>query len=366
MKDRLNPISIICLALLIVSFFLGGCATVPPVATTLPTYTIGGIKYIPLIPLCEQKDLIWSYDTITQVISMEKGSQKIVFRVGDNVVIVNGNERRLNYPVDIYRGAVVLPYRFKEEIIDAFFTEEITVPKITAVPCSKIKKIVIDPGHGGHDPGAIGKSGLREKDVVLDISRRLARCLEAAGREVILTRSTDVFVSLSRRADIANRKDVDLFVSIHANANPSHSLSGFEVYGLPLSLDDEERALQFAKNNHSRSQDTLFYKNSPELKAIVWDMVYTSNRQESMELTKHICRSVSADSGARNNGVKTGAFYVLKWTQMPAVLIEVGYISNAEEEKLLKSNTYRQQIAEQIANGILSYCQTLTLTRADQ
>ncbi|MCM8763082.1 MAG: N-acetylmuramoyl-L-alanine amidase [Candidatus Omnitrophica bacterium] len=350
-----------CLIILIFVFWvlnLSGCATLPPTQKALPTYSLNGTKYFPLISFCEQEGLTWDYDIFTKVITLEKNSQKIILRPKETIVLVNGSEKNLHFPVEIRQGIVLLPLSFKTQIFDPLF-KPVSVGRLPAgPPLCKIRKIVIDAGHGGKDPGAIGRTGLREKDVVLDIARKVARRLEKAGKEVILTRSTDVFVSLERRVEIANRNNADIFVSIHANANRARSLSGFEVYCLSNSVDDFSRALAFAENNNSLNlEDTSFYNSSSDLKAIVWDMVNTSNRQEAQELARYLCRRISSELGVKTNGTKGGPFYVLKWTQMPAVLIEVGYLSNPAEEKMLNSGLYRQQIAEHIAAGILDYCQ---------
>ncbi|MCM8779793.1 MAG: N-acetylmuramoyl-L-alanine amidase [Candidatus Omnitrophica bacterium] len=346
---------------------LAGCATAPTTVKGLPLYSLGGTKYFPLISLCEQEGVNWNYDIFTKVITLEKESQHIILRPGERIVLVNGSEKDLRYPVEISRGTILLPTTFKEQVFDPLFKGYMSVPAIPRPQARGLKKIVIDAGHGGKDPGAIGKSGLKEKDVVLDIAKRLQRHLEKGGKEVILIRSTDIFVPLARRVDIANRSNADIFVSIHANANPSRSLSGFEVYCLSNSVDDASRALAFIENNKGINLENADFGNSsPDLQAIVWDMVNTSNRQESYELARHLCRRVSSELGIKTNGTKGGPFYVLKWTEMPAVLIEVGYLSNPSEEKMLKSSLYRQQLAEHIAAGILNYCEDFSVVKGEK
>jgi len=354
---------IVYLSAILICLCLSGCASVPSPGVSLPTYNIGGIQYVPLLSVCSEGAINWDYDLFTKVITLEKDLQKVVFRPEDKLILINGREKIIDYPAIFYKGMLVLPLRFKEEIIDTIFKKEPIV--LEKARCLKIKRIVIDPGHGGHDPGAIGKKGLREKEVVLDIARRLARYLETAGVETILTRSTDIFIPLSRRIEIANRKEAQLFVSIHANANPSSRMAGFEVYCLSSAVDDASRALEFSKSNYPKLLDTELYHNSLSLKAIVWDMIYASNYQESLELAQHVCRHVNME-GLNINGIKAGAFYVLKWTKMPAILVEVGYLSNPKEEQLLKNSVFRQEIARQIADGILEYCEQLELAEAGE
>jgi N-acetylmuramoyl-L-alanine amidase len=223
---------------------------------------------------------------------------------------------------------------------------------------------VIDAGHGGEDPGAIGRSGLREKDVTLDIAKRLSKLLKAEGIEVITTRSTDRFVPLSSRVEVANRSKADLFLSIHANANRVKSLNGFEVYYVSSSTDDSKRALIAAQDAPLDLDSSCFADSSLNLKAILWDMIYTNSRAESIELARSICKTIDRNSDTRILGIKGARFYVLKGVRIPAVLIEVGFLSNAGEERMLKNSYSRQKIAENIVEGINDYAQELVLTEA--
>ncbi len=212
-------------AFLLLVIGLSGCATVPR-REALPAYNINGITYVPLLTLCESRNIGWEYDTFTRKINLAKEDHKINLMVGEDLILVDGSARHLKYPVDIYQGAVVVPAKFSEEVLDVLFKK--TYPqRPTAI--RRIKKVVIDAGHGGSDPGAIGKNGLREKLVNLDIARRLSSLLKAEGIEVVLTRSADVSVSLERRIAIANNAKADFFLSIHSNANRVHSLKGFEA-----------------------------------------------------------------------------------------------------------------------------------------
>lgn len=246
-----------------------------------------------------------------------------------------------------------------------FFAGCVTVPSVetprrkitTRIKISPValKKIVIDPGHGGSDPGAIGRTGLREKSVNLDIAKRLAEILEDSGVKVVMTRKSDIFIPLSQRVDIANQPGVDLFISIHSNANHTKSLNGFEIYYISANNNDNRRALYAAEHFSLNLDKKYFGGNSLDLKATLWDMIYTANRQESVNLARTICRSVDQDLETRVIGVKGANFYVLKGARIPAVLVEIGFLSNAQEERLLKSVAYRQQITESIAQGVADY-----------
>lgn len=337
---------------------LSGCATIPQ-REILTTYDINGVSYLSLVTLCERRQINWDYDTITKAVTLEKGRHRINLRVGDALVLVDGRAEYLHHPVDIYQGVIVVPVRFKERILDVIFKEQYAAARAPS-PVLSIKKIVIDPGHGGHDPGAIGKSGLREKDVNLDIAKRLAKLLREDGIGVVLTRSTDTFVPLGRRADIANSADADFFISIHSNANRVRSLTGLEIYYISSRINDSRRALLTAGNTKLDFDSTCFYHPSLDLKATLWDMIYTYNRSESMQMANSICKAIDHDLDTRVIGVKGANFQVLKGTRMPAILIEAGFLSNRNEEKLLKNSYYRQQIAEAIEQGIKNYAKENT------
>lgn len=345
--------------------FLSGCATIPT-REALPVYNIKGVTYLPLISLCELKGIDWEYDPFARTVSLNKDLHKVNLMVGETLVLVDGKPLHLKHPVDIYQGMVVVPYKFKVKIIDSLFKEIPSISKVTLPPLP-IKKVVIDAGHGGTDPGTIGKTGLREKIVTLDLAKRLGNLLRAEGFDVVMTRSTDTFIPLERRVEIANSSGADLFLSIHANANRVRGLNGFEVYYISPSIDvDLRRALDAAGSNARLNLDeTYFAGSSLDLKAILWDMIYTHNRAESVRLARFICRIMDSSLNAKVLGIKGAIFYVLKGTQMPAVLIEVGFLSNHDEERKLRNGYYRQQIAEAIKQGIQDYARELVLAEAN-
>jgi len=302
----------------------------------------------------------WQYDAFTKSIVLTKDTHKINLMVGDTLILLDGRPLHLDHPVDIYQGAVVVPYKFKEQVLDALFKETYPVHK-AYLPLTKIKKIAIDAGHGGGDPGAIGRSGLREKDVNLDIAKRISKLLRSEGVEVVMTRNIDTFIPLSKRAEIANNSRADLFIAIHSNANRVRSLNGLEVYYVSLGIDDSKRAYASARNAALDFSSDCFASNSPDLKATLWDMIYTYSRAESIELSRSICKAMDNNLGVRVIGVKGARFEVLREVRMPAVLVEVGFLSNNSEERMLKNSYYRQKVAESIVEGIHDYAQNITL-----
>lgn len=337
-----------------------GCVTVPP-QTAFPTYEINGVTYYALANLCSTRDVYWNYDTYAKTVTLQRGAHKLSLMIGDKLVLVDGRAQMMMYPALFYQDKVVVPDKFKEQIFDATFPD-LGGRRGHVYTTSRIKKIVIDAGHGGNDPGAIGKSGLREKDVTLDIAKRLANLLREDGFEVVLTRSSDRFVSLPERVSRTNRSNADLFISIHVNANRVRSLSGFEVYYVSPTVSDTKRALETAEIARPVLDRSCFASDSADLNVTLWDMIYNSNRAESIQLSRSICRTVRNNLDTRVIGVKDARYYVLKGARTPAVLIEVGFVSNREEERMLKNGYYRQVIAENIRNGIKDYAQTIMLS----
>jgi len=226
----------------------------------------------------------------------------------------------------------------------------------------KVKTIAIDAGHGGHDPGAIGKSGLMEKTITLDIAKRLAVLVkERLGCEVIMTRDRDVFIPLDQRPFIAKSKGADLFVSIHVNANRRRNAHGIETYIQGLKASDRE-AMATAARENAMSTKRLSELDS-EIDKILKDLKQDNKLEESLQLA-HTVQASLVDSvkpvqkHVVNLGVKRAFFYVLINTQMPSILAEVGFISNPDEEKQLSKGSYRQSIAEALFQGVKKYVDT--------
>ena len=215
-----------------------------------------------------------------------------------------------------------------------------------------VRKIVIDPGHGGKDPGAMA-FGLKEKDIVLTISKKVAKVLDEKYRyEVVLTRTKDVFIPLEERTAIANTQKGDLFISIHTNAHSDQSKRGVETYFLNLATDANAMrvaALENATSTHSIS----------EMQDILSTMMQNSKLDESTRLARFVQSNLVSSFGRghklRNLGVKQAPFYVLIGAEMPAILIEIAFITNPEEAKLLQNEHYLDQIAANIAAGIAAY-----------
>ena len=248
-------------------------------------------------------------------------------------------------------------------------TEEISHQPVTAknMKAFCIGTIVIDPGHGGKDTGAIGKDGLLEKDVVLDIGLKLRDIIRRElGCKVVMTRDKDVFIDLSARPGVAIKNDADLFISIHANASLDRSAHGIETYLLNTTKDRNIMKLAAMENAMTIDQVKDFGLLSVVNK-IQKDLVLDYKREESLRLAHDIQADLIQDLHRRSRfvsdkGVKQGPFLVLYGAEMPSILTEVGFISNPEEEEMLASPAYRQHIAEAIFDGIKDYIAGMKVT----
>jgi N-acetylmuramoyl-L-alanine amidase len=226
------------------------------------------------------------------------------------------------------------------------------------------KVIVLDPGHGGHDPGAVGKNGLQEKDVVLDVALKTRDILSREPNiEVVLTRDRDVFIRLEERSLIALQKEADLFVSVHANASPNRSARGIETY-LQNWTSEEEAIRVAARENYvslKKMKEKMAQYKSDDLKKILSDLNRDYKRDESVALANYVQNALYSSVAkihARtvNLGVKQAMFFVLMGASMPpSILAEISFVSNPEEERLLADDVYRGVIARSLASGIKTY-----------
>ena len=227
---------------------------------------------------------------------------------------------------------------------------------------SAVKTIVLDPGHGGHDPGAVGTNGLYEKDVVLDIALKVRTILSENKKfKILLTRDKDVFIPLVERTAFANSKNADLFISIHVNASPKKTARGVETYLLNWTNDEESIRVAARENAISlKKMKEQMKKYKSDVDIMLSDLRRDLKRDESIKLANYVQGSIVSTLGEnyndiKNLGVKNALFYVLFGARMPSVLAEVSFISNPAEENLLSKESYRDYIAQAIADGIDTY-----------
>jgi N-acetylmuramoyl-L-alanine amidase len=215
--------------------------------------------------------------------------------------------------------------------------------------------VVIDAGHGGSDLGATGRHGLVEKQLVLDVALRLAKRLRASGLAVTLTRADDTFVPLEVRTSVANDARGDLFISIHANSAHSPKPSGFETYFVSLESSDEDARQVAARENEVFGEAGRVGAVADPLMALLGDMIVTEHVSESSAFAKLVQSQLAEIEGEGSRGVKQAPFVVLMGVQMPASLIEIGFLSNPEEERALEAPNHRDAIVDAMARAVTSY-----------
>jgi N-acetylmuramoyl-L-alanine amidase len=210
-----------------------------------------------------------------------------------------------------------------------------------------VRKIIIDPGHGGFDSGALGHHGGKEKDACLDIGVRLRELLRSRlpGVKVLMTRDHDVFVELKERTRFANRQDADLFVSIHANSSPNSSSHGTQVFFYDSQSSNKDAEVLARSENEDANY----------LDIMLTDLSKTAVRDQSIDLAMKVEAELVKRLGLKGRHLQYAPFYVLAKTKMPAILVETAFISNAQEERLLGTSAWRDQMAKAIGTGVMAY-----------
>jgi N-acetylmuramoyl-L-alanine amidase len=232
-----------------------------------------------------------------------------------------------------------------------------TPPPSATPPERKQWTIVLDAGHGGDDPGSIGPRQTQEKAVTLMVARQLRERLQREnGVRVLMTRDEDEFVTLADRTRIANREQADLFVSIHANSARNHSAEGFETYFLSAAKTEDEKRVARMENSAIRYENPQIDPESlGDLNFILWDLAQNEYLRESSTLAETIQEALSRQLPLKSRGVKQAGFFVLNGAFMPAVLFEMAFISNPEEEALLNDSAFRTRLVDGLADSLLNY-----------
>ena len=282
-------------------------------------------------------------DTVRVVLDLTGRDEVSILRLDDPprlIIDVGAREARREPPPAIVHAPVPAPPEAEPE----------------AGPRRPVRRIVVDAGHGGHDTGAIGPSGVREKDVTLAIARRLAARLRGRGFEVVLTRDRDAFVPLEERTAIANGRRGDLFVSLHANAHPRRDRHGMETYVLDVAGDRYARRLA-ARENGALDDDA---DEGQEVRRILADLdaqaSASPSRRLALEVQREVCAGVRGRVGeVRDLGVKSALFHVLLGARMPAVLVETAFISNRVEEQRLRSSRFQDEVADSVARAVVRF-----------
>lgn len=325
-----------------------------PAATVFtPSIRHNDTLYIPVSPLLRAYGLKFTGKT-GETFVFESDLIRLELTPGDPSIRLNGETVTMSAPADWAEGKFVVPIYLAIQILRNRLPE--TVP--VAIPPGGRIKIVLDPGHGGRDPGAVGPGGLKEKDVVLRISGKVKDLLEMRGYSVYLTREGDSFVSLKERARMADLYRADLFVSIHANAAYNLQAQGTETFYYSESSGPWARKIARLENAVLRLEmDMKNGEDKPENKAGA-RIKFLGQVDESRKLALMVQKEMGDLGGTPDRGIKPAEFYVLKYTSMPAVLVETGFLSNHRESRQLADDRYLSSIAEAIARGIGSYLES--------
>jgi N-acetylmuramoyl-L-alanine amidase len=386
---------LICKKLKILSFifilfaFLGVLSASTSGKGDIDVITLDKREYVSLYDFIKLFSVDNSFDVVTGRGKLYNKSDVSVYQIGFSVILVNGALEKSEYPVIRRRGEILFPtglfeslfihfyphvkikrenkrYTFYEEGIETGidrFTARDRKPFVNRKDSDRIGFIIIDPGHGGKDPGAIGKGRLREKFITLNVARFLSSFVKKKLKnvKVVLTRGSDRFVELGKRTEIANKmlkNNVNgIFVSIHANASISRRISGFETYFLSQNPTNEDaRTTAALENNVVILENSSRRKSYNDVDLIEALMITTQIQKESSLLAQHIQKGMDKRiSEFKSRGVKKADFFVLRGALMPAVLVEMGYMSNRRELGYLKRTGYQRKIAEGIGTGIIEF-----------
>jgi N-acetylmuramoyl-L-alanine amidase len=335
--------------------------SLPP--ETVLTRDFSGVDYFNVFELNKTFKAKVETELEDQRLRVRIYDEEFVFLLESPWVSAAGRTWNMVYPVRISDGRYNLPVSFLSTVLPAVLPNKARLADgvLTVEPPvdNSIRRIVIDPGHGGKDPGALGKTkGSREKDIVLEVGRKLAARLRAElGVEVILTRDKDVFIPLQNRTKFANEHDADLFISLHVNSARAVRSKGIEVFFLSASRTTEEHTVEALENsvvmNFEGGEDAV--RKYDDLDFILMDMAIQEHLEESNDLAVGLEERLTKRTGAEVRGVKQAGFYVLRGATMPAVLCELGFISNREEEKKLLDDAYQAKLVDALCDGVKDF-----------
>jgi N-acetylmuramoyl-L-alanine amidase len=361
-------------------------------AKGIPVVKISGRNYVSLYHFIDAFNIENSFDVTFQKGRLYYKSHYVVYKTGYSILIVDNRILSLDDPVLRWKGGIYIPADGALMIVDSFFagTEaEIRGSRIVLNRKSssdnindksssgnnqtgkehvrsreKIGFIIIDPGHGGKDPGAIGKGGLQEKGLTLQLARRVEKMLKSRLKDIKIksSRNKDVFIELAERTEIANRElkkgNNGLFISIHVNASISSKISGFETYYLSQNPTNEEARKTAALENNvvileRNSDNKKKYDDVDQIEAL---MMTTQIQRESALLAESIQKNMDKNiRGFRSRGVQRADFFVLRGALMPAVLVEVGFITNSREASFLQRADHQNKVSKGICDGIADF-----------
>ncbi|RLC53529.1 MAG: N-acetylmuramoyl-L-alanine amidase [Candidatus Cloacimonadota bacterium] len=327
------------------------------------TELIDNIEYFNIFELNKVFKAIVNEDILDQRLKVNIYGQQLIILMDSSYLLFRGEQYNFTRSVVQENGKYYLPTKFLSTILPKLLPEKISFDKgklIAEKPIdNSIKTIVIDPGHGGKDPGAIGYTKKNfEKNVALTVAKKLQKkIIDNLDVTVLLARDKDEFVSLQQRTQFANQNNADLFISIHCNAHRNSKVNGIEVFYLSTAKTDEARAVEALENqvvyDYEGGEEAV--KKYDDLAFILADMAQSEHLEESYHLGTKLQAEMISKTKSHSRGVKQANFYVLRGAYMPAVLVEMGFISNKEEEKKLTNSSYQNKIVDAIFEGVKDF-----------
>ncbi|NLF39621.1 hypothetical protein GX586_09265 [bacterium] len=325
----------------------------------LESRTFGSVEFVPLHDLAEAFGLTlrWFYEA--RRVELRNTVITLDFLANSRFVLVDKQDvKALKSPLLFVRGEAFVPASFIEGTLKPYYPRFQKQGRRTG----GTRIVVLDPGHGGKDTGAIGYGGVREKDVVLDIARRVRSALVMRGVKVRMTRDDDVYRDLDERSEMANNVGAALLVSIHANAvsKDKRAISGCETFYLSKAQTVSDATTEAVENSAARNSLVSGWRFLPiRFKRLFLSRHFTRVREQSISLSRSVQNRVGAVAVGPNRGIKPANLAVLRNTYCPACLLEVGFVSNPTDGTYLSRASYRQKVADSIALGIFDYLDTL-------
>lgn len=353
--------------LLVIISFAGADITVEYKSSLTPevikTIDIAGIEYFNVYELNKTFKANISDDLLDQRLNVNIYGEQLIFLMDSSFLQYGLDYFNMTHEIIQQDGKYFLPVIFLTDLLPQIFSNMMSWENnklIAKAPTdNSIRMIVLDPGHGGKDPGAVGYSKKHfEKKVVLDIALKLKKKLEQQlDVIVLLSRDKDEFVSLQQRTKFANENNADLFISLHCNAHRNSKINGIEVYYLSTAKTDEARAVEAMENKvvYEYEGGKEAVKKYDDLAFILADMAQSEHLEESYNLGANLQISLVNATDGYDRGVKQANFYVLRGAFMPAVLIEFGFLSNKEEEKKMINSLYQEKLIDSVFTGIKDF-----------
>ncbi len=341
------------------------------VTDSIPCFRRGETYYSSVEQLVEA--MVGSTDSDRSTLTLSFPGKSVTLTVGSPFAsLADGSVWQLLMPVEAIQGNYISETLSIVKLLNSISRSELsfdsekrsfTLKPFSPPPQSKddrsrwaLDLVIIDPGHGGKDPGAIGFGGLKEKDVTLDVAQRLNKFLKSKNIKTVMTRDSDEFIALSERTSIANNAKGKLFISLHCNSAKQRKAHGMETYFLAPSKTERATQVALLENEAIRFEDEQNrYKELTEESYILMTMTQATFTGESEDLAGTIQETLTKKIGLNDRGVDQAGFYVLIGASMPAILFEMAFISNKDEEKKLKDKKFRQKVAEELGGAILNF-----------